>query len=154
MTKDLMPRSYWPMHEPLRNLERMMDDMIREFRLPEFFSTAPRYGIEEIKETKESYVMKIPMPGVTQDNLKVTLEDNVLTIDAQMKDKQDDKKKDDGVLYLTRKLSEFSYHRQWELPAGVKDVSPVYENGLLEITIKKPEGMKTEAKTIEVQYKK
>jgi len=153
MVRNLMVRSYGFPYE-FRNLERRMDELFKGFGMDEFFNLKPRYAMEEIKETKDSYVMTVPMPGVAKENLKVTLEDNVLTIDAQMKGSQEDTKKEDGVVYLTRKLNEFSFHRSWELPEGTKEINPVYENGLLEITIKKPEGVKKEAKILDVNYKK
>ena len=143
----------------LRGIEDMFGDMDRffeDFDLPGFrhrWGRRHQYGLEEVKETKDNYIVKVPLPGLEKDKINMTLEDNVLTIEANNKYDTEDKKEEEGVVYHTRKMGSFSYNRSWQVPDGttVEQIQPTYKNGILEVTIPKPEQKKTEAKKIELK---
>ena len=46
----------------------------------------------EVKETKEGYQFKADLPGVKEEDVKVELEDNVLTISGQRRSEHEEHK--------------------------------------------------------------
>lgn len=79
------------------------------------------------------------------------LEDNVVTIEASGKYEKEDKKEEEGVTYHTRRFAATDYHRGWQLPTGVGEITSTYKNGVLEVTIPKPEEEEKEVKYIDVK---
>lgn len=94
----------------------------------------------EASETPEAYHFKLDIPGLTKDQIKVDLHENVLTISGERKEerKEDDKK---------RHFSEISYGsftRTFALPTAVDNekVTAKYENGTLFVELKKSDTSK------------
>lgn len=107
---------------------------------------------EQLKETKDNYELEVKMPGIKKDDIKVTLDNNVLSIIAESKLDEKEEKEEEGVTYFSKRFERFSYNRQFQLPIGVKDISSLYEDGLLKVIMKKPE--ETKPTEIKVKYKK
>ena len=142
--------------QPFRELERLTDSLFRGlgsgvFDLPEVFEHAPAYGLEEVKETDGNYVISVPLPGVEPDDIKVSLGDSVLRIDAEGRYEKEDSHDKGGIKYHTRSLASTDYHRQWRLPAGVGEITSTYRNGVLEVTVPKPEEDKREVEYIDIK---
>lgn len=103
----------------------------------DFFSDSPRTRLSSMPTdvyTKDGQkVLEIQVPGMTKDNLKISIFDGVLTIAADKEEKNSEK---DGVNYDHR---EIRYHisRSFSLPAGVTeaDIHPVLKDGVLTITM-------------------
>jgi HSP20 family protein len=109
------------------------------------------YGNTEVKATKDSYVMRITMPGVEKDNLEVSIDEDYLRIKADTK--VEDKKEDER--FFTRRIGEFHYDRLFQLPEGIEanDITSVYKDGMLTITVPRPkEEPKPESKKIDIKY--
>ena len=76
------------------------------------------------------YVIRAEMPGLDPDkDVKITVEDNTLVIDAERTEEKSDKNR-----------SEFQYgafRRAMALPAGAKvdDIKATYTDGILTVTI-------------------
>jgi HSP20 family protein len=94
----------------------------------------------DIHETEDSLVLSFDLPGMKEDDIQIELDENVLTVSGQ-RDRQDERK-DDSYYRYERRFGAFS--RSVALPAGVNDesVDASYENGVLEIRVRKPEEYK------------
>lgn len=102
---------------------------------PDFFEGI-EYPSTDIKESDESYTVIADLPGLTKENIEITYQDNVLTIEA--KHEVSTEEKDDEKKYIRRERSSKHYKRQYVLKNVKKDaVSAAYENGVLTVTLEK-----------------
>ena len=94
----------------------------------------------DITETENSLVLAFDLPGLKEDDIQIELDENVLTVSGQ-RERKEERKEDDFYRY-ERRFGSFS--RSVALPAGVSDenIHANYENGVLEITVPKPEQYK------------
>lgn len=77
--------------------------------------------------------LQAELPGVTKDNLDISIEENVLTIKGERKETTEKEDRD----YLVKESRYGSFVRRMTLPDGVNTdkVHAVCEDGMLEITM-------------------
>ncbi len=94
----------------------------------------------DLAETPDHYVLRTDLPGLSDEDVNVQLEDNVLTISGERKTEQQTEQ--EGYYRLERAFGGFS--RSLTLPDGVDadSVQGHFDRGVLEITIPKPEQKK------------
>jgi HSP20 family protein len=94
----------------------------------------------DLVETDEDFVLRADLPGLTENDVNIELEDNVLTISGQRKAEHEERK--EGYYRVERASGSFS--RSLTLPEGVdpESVQASFENGVLEVRIPKPEQRK------------
>lgn len=102
----------------------------------------------DIFEDDHNINMQAEIPGVKQEDLNITLENNVLTITGERKFKHEEKK--ENFHRMERRFGKFT--RSFTLPASVdaENVNANFENGLLSITLPKLEEFKARQITIGV----
>jgi HSP20 family protein len=91
----------------------------------------------DVWETESEIVYALDLPGIPEDNISVELDDGALTISAERERTQEETQ--DRFYRYERRYGTFS--RTFGVPQGVTegDVSAEYENGVLEVHVKKPE---------------
>jgi HSP20 family protein len=90
----------------------------------------------DVSESDNAYTITAEIPGVSKDAIQVTVENNVVTIGAEIK--QEDVKRDgDKVLHSERYFGAVS--RTLALPGDVDETqaSAKYENGVLTLVLPK-----------------
>ena len=99
----------------------------------------------DLVETEEHFVLKADLPGMTEGDVNIEVERNVLTISGERKTEHEAKK--DGYYRIERSAGTFA--RSLTLPEGVDAdaVTASFDNGVLEVRIPKP----AEAKPRRVQ---
>ena len=137
--------------DPLRDIDSLQGEMNRLFST--FFDTptASRGGnggaatrrwipAMDLIEAGEHFVLKADLPGMTEDDVKIELENNVLTISGERKTELEDKH--EGYYRLERSSGAFT--RSLTLPEGIDAgaVAATFDNGVLEVRIPKPEQAK------------
>jgi HSP20 family protein len=103
-----------------------------------------------IKETENNYLVEMASPGMKKEDFKINLEDDVLSISAEMKSEHEET----GTQYTRKEFSFSSFKREFTLPetADTDDITANYFDGILTITIAKKEEAKPKpAKLIEIQ---
>lgn len=102
----------------------------------------------DISEDDHNITLQAEIPGVKQEDLNITLENNVLTISGERKFKEEEKK--ENFHRIERRYGKFT--RSFTLPASVnaENVNATFENGLLNITLPKKEEFKAKQITIGV----
>jgi HSP20 family protein len=102
----------------------------------------------DLVEGDGEFVLRADLPGVGEDDVKIELEDNVLTISGQRHSSREEHK--GGYRRVERASGSFS--RSLTLPEGVEaeSVKAHYENGVLEVRIPKPEERKPQRVAISV----
>ena len=134
--------------EPAREINSLQSEMNRLFNT--FFDT-PTPGESgtglrrwvpamDLVETDDHFVLRADLPGLTEDDATIELEDNILSISGERKSEHEDRK--EGYYRVERAYGAF--HRQLTLPDGVdpEAVEASFEKGVLEVRIQKPEERK------------
>ena len=100
----------------------------------------------DVWETEDSLVYAFDLPGISQDAISVEVEDGALTVSATRERKSEIA--NESYHRLERRHGSFS--RTVGLPQGVSEdaIKAAYTDGVLEITVPKPEQAKP--KRIEV----
>lgn len=102
-----------------------------------------------ITENGKEFRIELAAPGMSKNDFKVNVEDNVLTISAEKEEEKNDK----NERYTRREFSYRSFTRSFRLPAEVRseNIEGKYEDGILKLSIpKKEESKKSPAKQIKV----
>jgi HSP20 family protein len=143
---------------PFFELNSLQDRMNQLFNQP--FGGFENFGFEQqlapesflppvdISEDDHNITLLAEIPGVKQEDLNITLENNVLTISGERKFKEEEKK--ENFHRIERRYGKFT--RSFTLPATVdaEKVNATFENGLLNITLAKREEFKAKQITIGV----
>lgn len=90
----------------------------------------------DIKENPQAYVVHAELPGVSKDDLQITVDNGVLTIAAEVR-QHDQKSEDEKVVRSERYFGSVS--RSFQLPMEVDQAAAKasYENGILELSLPK-----------------
>jgi HSP20 family protein len=96
-----------------------------------------------VKDNAKSFTVHAEMPGLNKDDIHVTVDGNVVTIQAEVK--QHDAETEDGRLLHSERYYG-SIQRSFALPAAASEtkVKAKYENGILTLNLPKkdPDGSK------------
>ena len=145
--------------EPVRELNTIQSEMNRLFNT--FFEAGPGQGGNgggstlrrwippmDLVETEDDFVLRADLPGLTEGDVKIELEDNVLTVSGERKAEHEERK--EGYYRVERASGSFS--RSLTLPEGVdpETVKASFEKGVLEVRIPKPEERKPRKVAISV----
>jgi HSP20 family protein len=131
--------------EPFRELSSLQTEMNRLFNAA-FDTPAGNGGARrwtpamDLVETDEHFVLRADLPGLTESDVTIELEDNVLTVSGERKAEHESK--GEGFYRVERSFGSFS--RALTLPKGVdpEAVTAAFENGVLEVRVPKPEQRK------------
>jgi HSP20 family protein len=94
----------------------------------------------DVKESEDVYILHADLPGLKQDDVKITLHDRVLTVSGERKHEAD--KKDEKYHYMERTYG--SFQRSFTLPSSINgaEIKAEYKDGVLNITLPKTEDSK------------
>ncbi len=95
----------------------------------------------DVQETEDGYKLQAELPGLTKDDVQITLENNVLRLSGERKLEKDVQK--EGYHRIERTYGSFA--RSFALPHQVngEGVQAAFENGVLTITVPKAETAKS-----------
>ncbi len=138
-----------------RDFDRIMDDLWGGFGLaPAAFTPRndflPTFDPAfEAVELENEYRVSADIPGVEPADLEVAVEDGVLTVKGY-RHYEDETSENAEV---TRVDERCRFERRLRFPGEIVegDVKAVYKNGVLTVTIPKPEEAKPEVRTIPVE---
>jgi HSP20 family protein len=135
--------------EPISELNTLQNEMNRLFNT--FFDQPPAAGrggapgrrwipAMDLVETKDHYVLRADLPGLSDEEVNVQLQDNVLTISGERKAEHETQQ--EGYYRLERAFGGFS--RSLTLPDRIDPdaVHAHFDRGVLELRIPKPEQKK------------
>jgi len=103
----------------------------------------------DVAEDENEYVVKVELPGVSKDDVKITMQENILTIRGEKKEEKETKESH----FQRVERSYGSFQRSFTLPTHVKNekIEASYKDGILTVTLPKAEEAKP--KQIEVKVK-
>jgi HSP20 family protein len=138
-----MPVVRW---DPVREIDTLQGEMNRLFST--FFDTPTSRGgngnggarrwipAMDLVEAGEHFVLKADLPGMTEADVNIEIEKNVLTISGERKAEHEEKH--EGYYRLERSTGAFS--RSLTLPEGIDAgaITASFANGVLEVRVPKP----------------
>jgi HSP20 family molecular chaperone IbpA len=103
----------------------------------------------DVREDEDNYVVEAELPGLSEKDVEVKVENRVLTI-ASRKDESSEEKSDG---YIRRERRHYGFKRSFSLPENVdvEKIAARFENGLLNIAV--PKAAAAKPKLIEVKTK-
>jgi HSP20 family protein len=126
-----------------RIVENMFEDMLAPFTAG---TSMPRWAMEGITtprlnltETDKDFQVQAEMPGVKKEDVKVTIENQRVTMEAEAKN-ETEQREGEHVVYSERSTQKFM--RSFTLPSDVDDAAAEakMENGILTLTLPKKQG--------------
>ncbi|MEW5734689.1 MAG: Hsp20/alpha crystallin family protein [Thermodesulfobacteriota bacterium] len=92
----------------------------------------------DVSETEKEYRIKAEIPGLSKEDISVTLDEGVLTVSGEKKAEHEEK----GENYHVRERSYGYFSRSLRLPEAieVEKVDATYRDGVLHVVIPKTEG--------------
>lgn len=131
-----------------REMDQFFDDLVpfslkRENGGKLMESWAPS---ADISEDKKEYVIRMDIPGMEKNDIKVNYQEGRITITGERKIEEKEEKKD----FIRKERYEGSFYRSFTLPDAVKEdhIEANFKNGVLKIVIPKAEVV--EPKSIKV----
>lgn len=100
----------------------------------------------DVERHNGDLVLRADIPGIKPEDVKIEVEDDVLTVSGEHEEHKEDKDKD----FVRRERRFGSFYRSMALPAGVdaKKIKAKTKDGVLEVTIPLPKAAKKE--TVEI----
>ncbi len=101
-----------------------------------------------IKETDSEVAIEMAVPGMKKSDFNIDLDDNLLTVSAEVKTENEDKNEN----YTRREFGYRSFKRSFNLPETVdaEKISARYNEGILILNLPKKEEVRKPAKTIKI----
>ncbi len=129
-----------PTPRDARHFSRLFDDTLERYFAPAAAATAEaptaRNPALDVAESDGAYTVKLDMPGVTKEDIKVSVEGRQVKVQARS-EKADERREGERVVY--RERSATAYARSFTLAAEVDQAEALakLENGVLTLTLPK-----------------
>jgi len=107
---------------------RGMDQLVSEYHTPD----EHRFDVD-VQNNKDNIVVRADVPGMSKDDLNVTVENGILTITGERKKETE---KSEGSYYLCER-SCGSYSRSFRVPADIDEdsIHATLQNGVLQLIL-------------------
>lgn len=105
----------------------------------------------EVKQNDKNYAVKVQLPGVNKEDIHVDLNNDYLTVSAEIKEEKEEKKEGEKV-----HTSEFRYGKyvrtiSFDNPVKTDDCAAEFKNGVLMINLPKQKVEKPKAKRLAIK---
>ncbi len=140
---NLIPR------DSITDFSRFFDDFFPLSRAPGDNGKAFLSPQVDIKADDDQYRIIVDVPGVKKEDIHVTLEDGVLTLEAE---RHEEKTEEDKGKVIRKERRTGKYTRSFNVgrDTAVEDISGSFENGVLTITVPKAASQPPLSKRVEI----
>lgn len=141
----IVKRNYGDLLSMHDRIHRFFEDAFRDFD-NERESLTAWSPVTDIYETKDNYVFKLEVPGIAREDIKIELENNMLSIRGEKKEEKEVKKEN----YHRIESYSGSFSRSFSLPRNVdvQKIEASMKDGVLELHLAKSEEKKARAISI------
>jgi len=132
---------------PVSVMDQLMDSMF--YDAPAVKSNWKTFSVDVI-EDGDQYQVSAELPGFSESEVDVTLNDNLMVISATKKvEEKEESNVEDSFKYLLRERAEGQYKRSFALPkdADREEIKASLKDGVLNLSI----GKKPEAKPLSIK---
>jgi len=150
--QDLQTRRSGATPNPFQEMERLFEDFLGRRWLTPFRGEGPQFGElapfegrsprVDVKDGENDVQVRAELPGVSKDDLDVSVTDNTVTIKASTRQEHEEGRQEGD--YYRREIAYGDFARTVALPADVEADSARahFEDGILELTLPKKEQAK------------
>lgn len=139
--------------EPIREIEDLFDRYTSKLGWPslgrEAFSTTEWSPKVDISETDKAFTIKAELPEVRKEDIKVNIENGMLSISGERKQEKEEKDK------KFHRIERFygSFMRSFTLPGNVDaaQIKAEYKDGMLNLSLPKTAENKPKATEVKIQ---
>lgn len=105
----------------------------------------------EVKQNEKNYSVKVQLPGVNKEDIHVDLNNDYLTVTAEIKEEKEEKREGEKI-----HTSEFRYGKyvrtvSFDNPIKIDECSADFKNGVLMITLPKQKIEKLKTKRLNIK---
>ena len=148
----LQKYQYWTPFEEMNTLRNRIDRVMSRFFMPETedLLNAQWTPTADVINLKDAILVRVELPGVTEKDINVELENGILTIKGEKKFEKETKEQD----FIRTERNYGQFLRSFTIPMNVipEKVTAAFVDGVLEIHVPKKEEAKP--RTIKVEVKK
>lgn len=136
--KNVMSRGYNPFRE-FENFER------------DFFgSTALETMKTDVTEKKDAYILQMDLPGFEKEDIHIDIDDQYLTVTAERKSQQEERRDEDSYVRCERSYGTFT--RSFALDDVESDkITASYKNGVLKLELPKKKSSVKATRRLEIR---
>lgn len=105
--------------------------------------------VVDIYEDQDAFLLKLELPEVSKEDIKVSLNENVLSISGERRFENEDKR--DGYHRVERNYGQF--YRSFTLPPNInaEAIDAQYKDGVLRLSLPKKEEAKPKAISVDIK---
>ncbi|MCL1823895.1 MAG: Hsp20/alpha crystallin family protein [Oscillospiraceae bacterium] len=134
---------------PYRTSALDFTDIFRDFE-KEFFGSAPQNTCRtDIREENGVYFLDAEMPGFDKEDIKIDIEDGLMTLSAEHKSENEEKAGEGSYIRRERRFGSFKRSFNIENVEAEK-IEAAYKNGVLTVTMPKKGEQETKARRLEI----
>lgn len=136
-----MPRRSSRRSFPLRSLQdevnQLFESVFPASANEDEFSSAVWAPRMDVKETDDRYHLSLDLPGVSKDDISITVKDNRMIIRGERQ--EENRSEDENVVSMERSFGQF--FRTLRLPesANKEEIAATFDDGVLSIDLPKTE---------------
>lgn len=141
-----------------RNLRGFFDDFDKHF----FKESSLAMFKTDILDKGDKFVLEAELPGFNKEDIKIDLDDDLLTISAEHseekteknepEDEKDENEKDENLTYIHRERTYGSFSRSFHVAnIEVDKIEANYDKGVLTLTMPKTKPVTPPTKKIEIK---
>ena len=136
-----------PFGRRMGDLSTLFDEFDRSFFRSE--PSVPAFRTD-IRDEGEHYLLQAELPGISRENIELSVENGVLTILAQQEERKETK--DEGSRYVCRERRVGSFRRSFDV-SGIREdeITAAYNNGVLELKLPKQTVQAPVSRRIDIQ---
>jgi HSP20 family protein len=141
--------------DPFRDLETISTRLNRLFDRSEFVEPG-RQGATfgdwapavDVEETEKEYLLKADLPAIKREDVKIGIEDGVLTVEGERKQEKEEK----GKKFHRVERSYGKFVRRMALPTDVDQgkVTATFKDGVLQVQLPKSETAKPRSVDVKI----
>ena len=108
----------------------------------------------EVKQNDKNYKVKVQLPGVKKDDIQVELDNDFMTITAEIQEEKAEKQEEEkNERFHTSEFRYGKYQRtiSFDQPIKGDDSTAIYKDGVLTITVPKQKIETTTRKRLEIK---
>lgn len=118
------------------------NDLVRNF-----YGKDAGSGLVNVSETDTGYNLDFILPGYKKEDVKIEIDNNVLTVKADMKNEKDEK----GKNFIRKEYVSSTFSRSFTLPEDASDeIKAEMSDGILKLSVDRLKEEKKKIKTISI----
>lgn len=103
----------------------------------------------DMTEKEDRYVLQLELPGISPDDVQITLDDNVLTIQGEKQRSEDSEEKERA--YRERRFGKFERNFYLNDDVDSEGIEAEYDQGIMTLTL--PKSRKSVPRDIPVRFR-